>query len=228
MFCVYKHTAPNGKIYIGITSDNPVHRWNNGKGYKQNVHFYSAIKKFGWNNIKHEILYDGLTKEKACEKEIELIALYKSNMREFGYNNSIGGEATALGFNHSVETRQRMSNSRKGENCYWYGKHRSQETIEKIRRAKAGKPISEKTKKALLHAVRHQSNETRQKISQSLKGNLCAAKKVICIETGIIYNSVSDAAQKNNIDRSQIGRVCNNNNYCKTAGGFHWEFYEKE
>lgn len=92
MYLVYKHTSPNGKVYIGITRKNPIKRWNNGNGYKQNTHFYNAISKYGWNNIKHEILFDNLTKEEACKKEIELIAEYKSNDPNYGYNRSSGGE----------------------------------------------------------------------------------------------------------------------------------------
>lgn len=92
-YCVYKHTSPKGKVYIGITSQNPIRRWNSGYGYKNNTHFWSAIKKYGWDNFKHEILFTNLTKEKACTKEISLIAHYKSNNPDYGYNLSSGGEA---------------------------------------------------------------------------------------------------------------------------------------
>ena len=30
-FTVYKHTSPNGKVYIGITMQNPIRRWNGCK-----------------------------------------------------------------------------------------------------------------------------------------------------------------------------------------------------
>ena len=53
-FCVYKHTCPNGKVYIGITSKKPEYRWGkNGIGYKKQPHFCRAIPKYGWGNIKH-------------------------------------------------------------------------------------------------------------------------------------------------------------------------------
>lgn len=95
-YFVYKHTCPNGKIYIGITCQTPSKRWANGKGYAPNAYFSSAIQKYGWDNIRHEILFDSLTKEQAEQKEIELIAEYKSNQREYGYNISVGGECGAL------------------------------------------------------------------------------------------------------------------------------------
>ena len=90
-YYIYKHTSPNGKIYIGVTCKSPKRRWNNGKGYAKNKHFYSAIQKYGWENIKHEIIADGLTKEEASQKEKDLILLYKSNDPKFGYNNTSGG-----------------------------------------------------------------------------------------------------------------------------------------
>lgn len=46
-------------------------------------------------------------------------------------------------------------------------------------------------------------------------------KKVICIETGEIYNSMKDAAKANNIKISGISHcICG---YAKTAGGLHWK-----
>ena len=74
-FKVYKHTAPSGKIYIGITGQEVNKRWQNGFGYVGNDYFMKAIKKYGWDSIKHEILFDRLTKEEAESKEIELIML---------------------------------------------------------------------------------------------------------------------------------------------------------
>ena len=48
-YCVYKHTSPNGMVYIGITRQNPIKRWMNGKGYSYNTYFYNAILKYGWS-----------------------------------------------------------------------------------------------------------------------------------------------------------------------------------
>lgn len=92
-FCVYKHTTPNGKCYIGITGQNPLKRWQNGNGYKGQV-FYYAIEKYGWDNICHEIISQNLSETEAKKMEIDLIAKYKSNNPEFGYNISSGGNGT--------------------------------------------------------------------------------------------------------------------------------------
>ena len=65
IYCVYKHTNKfNGKVYIGITSQQPEKRWKNGYGYEGNEYFYRAIQKYGWNDgFNHEIIVSGLTKE---------------------------------------------------------------------------------------------------------------------------------------------------------------------
>ena len=89
-YCVYKHTTPNNKVYIGMTGVNPLQRWSNGEGYAGQPKFYKAILKYGWDNIRHEIVYSGLTMEEACEKEKEQIEKYGSVRN--GYNCSTGGE----------------------------------------------------------------------------------------------------------------------------------------
>ena len=47
-------------------------------------------------------------------------------------------------------------------------------------------------------------------------------KKVKCIETGIIYNSMIEAGIKTNTNYSSIGNCCKGR--YKTAGGYHWEY----
>jgi hypothetical protein len=94
---VYKHTFPNGKVYIGITGMKPEKRWNDGHGYLGRVEgqynqplIARAIVKYGWSNILHEIVEDGLSEKAARKMEDELIIRYKSNDPEFGYNMAGG------------------------------------------------------------------------------------------------------------------------------------------
>lgn len=104
---VYKHTSPSGKVYIGITGKNPEDRWRNGRGYAHNSIFAKAIRKYGWDNISHEILLENLSAEEAREAEQRFIYQYKANEREFGYNLTAGGDGT-LGRKRTSDEREHM------------------------------------------------------------------------------------------------------------------------
>lgn len=90
-YFVYRHVAPNGKMYVGITSkSNPIQRWGtNGIHYKNNKHFWNAIQKFGWDNFSHIIVAHGLSVDTACHLEEYLIKKYDSMTT--GYNQTSGG-----------------------------------------------------------------------------------------------------------------------------------------
>lgn len=111
-YCVYKHTTPSGKVYIGITSKDVKKRWLNGRGYWRNEHFWNAIKKYGWDNIAHEVIASGLTKEEATEAEKFYIALYRSHEPKHGYNLTMGGETGVV---FTYESRRKLSESKKGQ-----------------------------------------------------------------------------------------------------------------
>lgn len=90
--CLYRHTSPSGKVYVGITN-NTKNRWRSGGiGYRSQTAFWNAIKKYGWENFKHEILKTNLTVDEAKQMEIDLIANLKSNNHKYGYNITSGGD----------------------------------------------------------------------------------------------------------------------------------------
>ena len=43
-YVVYCHIFPNKKRYVGITSQKPEYRWNNGKGYRTQRYLYADNK----------------------------------------------------------------------------------------------------------------------------------------------------------------------------------------
>ena len=51
-------------------------------------------------------------------------------------------------------------------------------------------------------------------------------KQIICIETGKIYKSQSEAARQLGLDSGNISKVCNGK--AKTTGGLTFRFYEEE
>lgn len=52
------------------------------------------------------------------------------------------------------------------------------------------------------------------------------SKKVICVETGIVYGSIKEAARQTGLWYTSIGAVCNGKRI--TAGGYHWKFLVEE
>ena len=54
--------------------------------------------------------------------------------------------------------------------------------------------------------------------------NKAIKRPVLCVETGLIYESMSKAAKENNTYKDGIYRVCRGIN--KTAGGYHWQYVE--
>lgn len=79
----------NGKKYIGITRQDLEKRWKNGKGYKKTTRINMAIKKYGWDNFKKEILFENYDNQLASDMEALYINKYKTI--ENGYNVQSGG-----------------------------------------------------------------------------------------------------------------------------------------
>lgn len=112
IWMVYRHTSPSTKVYIGITKNSTVRRWGrNGNGYKKCILFYRAIQKYGWDNIKHEILFFNLSENKAKYLEVELIRHYKN--LGISYNCTDGGDGY-LGYHPSEKVKEGWSKKRKG------------------------------------------------------------------------------------------------------------------
>lgn len=243
-FIVYKHTAPNGKAYIGITCKKPIHRYGkDGKNYIGCPLFWSAIQKYGWDNFEHEILFEGLTKSEAEQKEIELIQHYKSNNQRYGYNLDNGGHACGM---HSEKTREKMSISHTG-------KHHSEETKEKISiankgkqrtdemksrysKAHKGKFLSEEHKKKIGLSCsgdnngmfgKHHTDKTKSKISLAVSGkNSGKAKKVICLETNKLFDTATEASKYYCVNRNTISQCCLGK--IKTVKGKHFKYLMEE
>lgn len=91
-YTVYKHTFPNGKVYIGVTRRDPKIRYGkNGYQYRNNIKMWEDIQKYGWENIQHDILYKNIPLEEINTLERNLIAQYKADNPNFGYNQNKGG-----------------------------------------------------------------------------------------------------------------------------------------
>lgn len=247
-YCVYMHTFPNRKRYIGITCCKPNRRWQNGYGYVNQPLVHNAIVKYGWDNIKHEIIIDNLTLDEANDKERELIAFYQTTNRTHGYNIELGGKACGhltdehkgkignanrgrnngmYGHRYTDEERRYMS-----ENSVWRGRKHTEESRRKMSEyAKAHPEI--KSHKGKNHPMygKHFSLETRRKQSESAKKRgYCGHKNKI---TGMyaldgsflmIFSSAAEAARyiKKKNGTVNIGAVCRGER--ESAYGYLWRY----
>lgn len=231
---VYMHTFPNGKRYIGITCQNLERRWRGGKGYEGQV-VYDAILKYGWDNMRHEKLFDNLTKEQAEAKEVELIAAFKTTSHKCGYNVDLGGNSCGK---LSESTRKKISAIKKGQMAgekHWhFGGHWGAEVRKKIGDARKGFKMSAEQRLKLSERLSGKNNPMYGiKLSPDHKQKLqdacvkAASKSVICLETNIVYASAAEASRETGINARSISYVCNKHPKYKKAGGHHWVYYSE-
>lgn len=130
-----------------------------------------------------------------------------------------------LGKNLSKEHCEKISKANKGNKNTLGIKH-SEKARANMKRAQQGKIISDEQKQKLsefnINRYKNMSTEERKNITK--KANISRMKKVICIETGIIYNYVLEAQNLTGI--KGIGMVCNKQR--KTAGGYKWSWCEEK
>jgi group I intron endonuclease len=109
---VYALVSPSGKRYIGITRTSMQKRWdahlrqaNKGKRHP----LYDAMRKYGAEAFRIDILADNVAEGDAKRLEIYAIDLHDTTNRAYGYNLSAGGDYDAEA--GAVAMRERLKDS---------------------------------------------------------------------------------------------------------------------
>ena len=239
---VYMHTVPNGRIYIGVTCRDPQVRWQrNGSAYRDAPEFFSDIQKYGWDNIKHEIVFQSKSADEAYAKEEELICEYKEKYGDLLYNIAIGRKHTSeykqfvsklnKGKAVSQYTRQKLSDARREKSgvdvvCWETGEHFPGYK-------KAGDAYNIKRFSNILTACKHFPDYTvagyywyraNDDIGDKEKLLIKACNlPVRCIETGEVFPSSNEAAKALNFSFPlRIVRICDGAK--STAATHTWEW----
>jgi len=188
---IYKTTnLINGIIYVGQNKNN--NKYYLGSGDK----IRAAIKKYGKENFKKEILEECKNLETLNEREIYWIDKLKATDKSIGYNIDPGGSdpqrfgdlngmfgrkhsretkekmrQKAIGRKASRESRKKMSDSRKGKSAWNKGVPITEETRAKISEASKKQVCSDETREKLRLSStgRTHSEETRNKLSAVAK-----------------------------------------------------------
>ena len=203
-YIVYVHVNKiNEKKYVGITSRTLEERCKKeGYGYKKQPKFYNAIKKYGWENFEHIILETNLSWEEANNKEKEYIKKYDSYKN--GYNCSYGGDG-CNGFIWTEDSRKKMVETRikngkfKGKNNPCYGlspKERLSPKMYQIWREKLKNP------------------------------NIHKGRKVICVNTGDIFDRVGKAGEYFNVRSNVItDSIIRHNSVVIKVNEYHLHYF---
>ena len=206
MYTVYMHTSPDGKRYVGMTAKTPEQRWRNK--YHNNEKFSKAIKKYGWNNFSHDVLFENLSKEDAEKIEKALIKKYDTANPAKGYNIALGGHGNS-GYHHSEETKSKIRKSLTG----------IQHTDERKAKQSAATRNKWRNPEYRLQMVaahigknRGKDNATSKRIRQlSLTGEIIKE-----------FDALADAERELGINHRMISDCCRGRQ--KTCKGFKWEY----
>lgn len=251
MWIIYAHINKiNGKRYIGQTKQEPNERWRNGKGYKGSPYFYHAIQKYGWESFEHQIIEKDIsTQEEANLKEIYWINIFQSNDEKYGYNLENGGycypshavekikelwkqpefyeqyckQVICTNNGHiykSIAEAARQTNSDKkgiADNCK--GKLNSSGTDKETGLPLVWSFYEEGKEYPYIHPLKKSKR----------------ARSVICLTTGKIFDSITQAAKYYGIESNapSISRCCREPDKQKSAGYFNgqplmWNYYDPQ
>lgn len=226
IYKIYRYTSPSGKFYIGTTCQKLERRARKGKNYEECRLFCQAIQKYGWENFSVDILDTSTSQEEAFALEQFYIAKYHSNNSSFGYNLASGGRK---GCKQHPSTVKLNSIHHKGKSHPI-----SEETKKKLSISHTGKPEPHFTeaqrkqfseqRKGVRFSPEHCKHISECKKGVYVRGNNPKARKVICVETGTVFNCLADAGEWAKCSSHNISSVCTG--HLKTSGGYHWKYWE--
>ena len=180
----------NGKIYIGQTIRSIKIRFKEHQTSSDCKAIYRAIQKYGWDAFEKD-WYECPDEDLNFYEEM-LVALLGTlapggyNLKEGGGNGKLseetkqkiseshrGEKSYMYGKSPSEETKQKMSEAQRGEKHHMYGKSMNERTKQKLREAHIGKLLSEETKRNMSDSKIGilKSDATKQKMSESKKGD---------------------------------------------------------
>lgn len=219
-----------GKQYVGQTIQKDINsRWKQHKCLNSKTigkYLLDSYKKYGITNFKFQIIC-------ICF-DSDIDNLEKYYIRKFntlapnGYNLTLGGKHRYL----TQESKNNIRNKLTGR----IGKPCSEEVKQKIRDSKIGvrnpnygKSMTDEQKRKISEAMKNQHRPPTDKQLKALRDHGETHKKRVGKYDNDgklldVYESSCEAALKNNLHFSTIGKVCRNVPHSKTAGGFIWKY----
>jgi group I intron endonuclease len=222
----------NNKRYVGITKRPLQHRISQHLWVAKNqnkTYFHRAINKYGEEAILFQPFVSALKQEWLSDLEKQIILQEKPE-----YNQTNGGEVT-IGRKYDDKTKEiiRIKNTGKKrslEHCkqmseikknLYKNEEVKQKAIDILNKARKNVDEAKRIQAVSISAKnRVWSEESKAKLSSSRKGirysqdvidrmRISKTKKVLCVNTNIVFNNRHEAAQHNGISEKSVWRVCN-------------------
>lgn len=213
----------NHYVYLHVKEDDgEVFYVGKGVRYRWCI---SSSRKTHWKNVarKHgvicKIAANNLTADEALILEKKLIAAYGRLDQGTGclVNLTDGGDGIVnyvwtdehkrkiseahIGKRHTEEFKQMLS-------ALYSGRTLSEETKAKISKARSGIPMTQKQREAFDNRINPLS------------------RKILCIQTGIVYDSLTDAAKAVGLTATEVSKVCKGKR--KSRKGFSWKYFDDQ
>lgn len=240
----------NGKRYIGKKNYDKKELWKNYLG--SGIALKNAIKKYGKENFSKEIIEECKTRDLLNEREKYWIEKYNATNDDLFYNIALGGDGGNVTIGYSEEMLKTLrENKRRGakgiinqgkENpmaksviClnnglifdttvmaskYGNTKDYCIQSCCRGRSETAG--VSKETKERFQWAYYDPSLTYEYIPFKRNYSETAFSKKIKCIETGTIYNSVKEGARSINVSNQTLSMHLHGKT--KHCGNLHWVF----
>jgi len=231
---IYKiYNSFNGKVYVGKTKQSLNKRiYSHLFLLKKNKHYNKHLQS-AWNNDGKYFEFSIIETCDDCnwkDREMFWIKEFKSRDGEFGYNLTLGGDG---GLGRTVSDYERRLTIERNKNRIWTDEMRKKTGEKTSERQKnywtdekriaqgertrkysithgkrGGWKCSEdfKRKRREYMATFKHSQESKDKLK---KAKASISKSVICVENGIVFLSISEAAKSINTSTANIRSVLN-------------------
>lgn len=228
MVGIYKVTnRVNGNFYIGQSNNIKrrfvEHKNLNKRGCRL---LHAALKKYGVENFSFEVV------EECREDELDKREIYYIETLMPAYNIAAGGKGKR-GVHVSDEVKEVLRKHAKEQWANRTEEQKNEIIKHNLVGPRKGHEVSEHTRELLRNhnLGKKQSDETVKKRQETMRKKKEAGwkkdgsktwKPVICIETGEVFQSVKESAERFGIRPAAVSSVlCRRR---KTAGGYHFEY----
>jgi len=218
-FYIYRHIRPDTNEVFYIGKGNTFSKSHSNRAYekhRRNKWWQNIVSK---NNgeYKVEIIFECETEAEVNKKEIEFIELYgRKDLGKGTLVNLTDGADGSIGVIVSDKTRLKLSEKFSGKNHPNFGKKLSEETCKKKSEAMKNSDKNLKGKK-LPDWWKDKIRQTKiGKYNPMFGKKSHLAKSVIDTETGIVYNSIMEAAKSTPYQFQYVSAMLNGTKNNKT------------